>query len=274
MLLDSHHGVEAFKASFTHFHQLRYVETYWNSKRTAGKAKSINFQTSHFQAAKLQRVPPEQFGPWSFNGHLHWHHFFPQNPESIKIQDWSRWVCLCLFLNSRFFGHISGFLDMVKNGWNEIEANPVHCSALTEWIWFRWHAAHWWSYDFLRCYLLLISYICRNTLTSNQFEIIRMWLQGKWRQFMSSADRCKVLSHREIRFDFVCNLSFQCFVHRIFAANTFQHLLHQASGTSFARRIQDMEPGKEKTVGAPCVGPDNFDLFQLDSFDSTFSVLF
>ena len=145
------------KASFTHCHQLSYVETYWNPKRTAGKAKSINFQTSHFQAAKLQRVPPEQFGPWSFNGHLHWHHFFPQNPESIKIQDWSRWVCLCLFLNSRFFGHISGFLDMVKNGWNEIEANPVHCSALTEWIWFRWHAAHWWSYDFLRCYLLLIS---------------------------------------------------------------------------------------------------------------------
>jgi len=69
------------------------------------------------QAAKLQRVPPEQF-----------------------------------------FGHISGFLDMVKNGWNEIEANP-----------------------------------------------------GKWRQFMSSADRCK------------------------------------ASGTSFARRIQDMKPGQEKT---------------------------
>ena len=51
--------------------------------------------------------------------------------------------------------------------------------------------------------------------------------------------------------------------------------IHQASGTSFARRIQDMEPGKEKTVGAPCVGPaNNFDMFQLDSFDSTFSVLF
>ena len=92
-----------FKASFTHFHQFRYVETYWNPKRTAGKAKSINFQTSHFQAAKLQRVPPEQLGPWSFNQHLHWHRtssdhpFFPQNPESINIQDKSRCVCLCLF---------------------------------------------------------------------------------------------------------------------------------------------------------------------------------
>ena len=56
-----------------------------------------------------------------------------------------------------------------------------------------------------------------------------------------------------------CNLSFPCFVHRICAANTFL-LLHQASGTSFARRIQDMEPGKEKTVGAPCVGPETISI--------------
>lgn len=128
---------------FTNWDMLRqHIET---PKEQLVKTSPSTFklQTSHFQAAKLQRVPPEQFGPWSFNRHLHWHRtssdrpFFPQNPESINIQDKSRCVCLRLFLNSRFFGHISGFLDMVKNGWNEIEANPEHCSVLTEWISFR-----------------------------------------------------------------------------------------------------------------------------------------
>mmetsp|Transcript_6886 Transcript_6886/g.16341 ORF Transcript_6886/g.16341 Transcript_6886/m.16341 type:complete len:1045 (+) Transcript_6886:108-3242(+) len=94
------------------------VQCYFSTTGTVG-SPGRDKETS--QAAKLQRVPPEQF-----------------------------------------FGYISGFLDMVKTSWNEIDGNPA-----------------------------------------------------KWRQFSSSADRCK------------------------------------ASGTSFARRIQNMEPGKTDSDASP-----------------------
>lgn len=246
-----------FKASFTHFHQLRYVETYWNPKRTAGKAKSINFQTSHFQAAKLQRVPPEQLGPWSFNQHLHWH-------RTSRIN-----LVVFVYVCSWIQGSLATFL--VSWTWSRMVGTRLKPIQYTAQPWQSESAFDGMRHTgdlmiLLRCYSLLISYICRNTLTSNQFEIIRMWLQGKWRQFMSSADRCKVLSHREIRFDFVCNLSFQCCIVPP-STRLLEQALHGGS--------KIWNPVKRRLSGHQVLGPANtFDLFQLDSFDSTFSVLF
>ncbi len=111
------------------------------------------------------------------------------------------WICLCLFWAR---GSLATFL--VSWTWSRMvgrRLKPIQYTAQSSQIksdfnGMRHTEAHWWLFSLLFVRLYLQKRIDIEAIWNE----ILMWLQGKWRQFMSSADRCKVPSHQ--KFGWVC----------------------------------------------------------------------